>query len=122
MQREYWRLAAICVGVAAGLYMFIYEGPGNDFLRYYIGDVVVVFIMGLFFGAWFRRLWIGPIVALSIGVFLECIQIFLTTQGNVRDSIFGAVFDWLDIVAYGCGALVAYAFQSFMAGKNRNLI
>lgn len=122
MRRESWRLVAIFIGTVIGSLILIYEGSGSDFLRYYVGDAIAVFVIALFFGAWFRRLWIGPIIALGIGVFLECIQVFLTTQGGARDIIFGAVFDWWDIVAYGCGALVAYSIQAFMVRKGRNSI
>jgi len=117
-----WRLVAIFAGVAIGSFILVYEGPDRDFFRGYVGDVVAVFVIALFFGIWFRRLWAGPIIALVIGVFLEVIQVFLITQGTVSDITFGAVFDGWDIVAHGCGALIAFCVQMFMVKETQNSI
>lgn len=93
----------LCLGVSA----LFYQGPGHEIWRGNGGDMIVVLFLGLLFGAFCKNRLLGPFIALVIAIGLEVAQASSHTSGTARDLIFGAVFDWWDILAYVAGAILA---------------
>ncbi len=105
------RLLILAILFIIGLLILLYAGPGVNVVRGSMGDVVVVTFLSIVVGAFFRKWWMGALVAFAFAVGIECAQLFIATQNTARDVILGAVFDWGDFAAYMIGACVALVFE-----------
>ncbi|MEB3830876.1 DUF2809 domain-containing protein [Phormidium sp. CCY1219] len=97
----------------AGVAILFYKGPGWQFFRFYVGDVVAVaflyFLLSLFWkaAAYWRAAAIG-----AIATAIELAQLWELTPKNgsfVSTIVFGSQFELWDFVAYGVGLAIALA-------------
>lgn len=105
------RLLILAILFIVGLLILVYAGPGVNVVRGSMGDVVVVTFLSIMLGGFFRKWWMGALVAFAFAVGIECAQVFIATQNTARDVILGAVFDWWDFVAYVIGAILAMVIE-----------
>lgn len=99
----------------------------DDFIRPYIGDVLVVpvlyFFVRIFVPQTFQRL---PLVVFLFALLVEIGQYFqlvdlLGLEGNraVR-TVLGATFDFMDIFCYFCGFCGLFIYERFFLNKIAN--
>ena len=102
-----------------GLGLLVYRGPGWEFMRGAVGDVLIVgcmyFASGVVIASW-------PIVRLasvgSVAVALEFLQLFEVVEPSAPIWIklaLGTTFDPADLVAYGVGLTVAWGVECLLA-------
>lgn len=115
-KRILYLLATLMLFVAEFLIaLFVHD----EFIRPYIGDVLVVVLIYTFV----RIFWPEGIRLLPLYIFLfatgvEGLQYFKITEvlglseNRVLSVVIGSVFDWKDILCYGvgCGLLFVYEF------------
>jgi Protein of unknown function (DUF2809) len=107
-------VGAFLVGVGILIYTEI-SGPGWQFVRFYLGDVVAVAF--LYFGLSF--FWCGPMLVRGaiigmVAVSIEFAQLFgLTPKSGhwIAEIALGSHFEIWDLVAYGVGLTVAMAIE-----------
>ena len=103
-----WGIFLVLLTIETAIAFFVKD----QFVRPFIGDLLVIWLMVYFFRSF---LFIENQTGLIAGVFLfacliEMAQYFqlldlLNIQGNrLLMIVLGATFDWLDIAAYGLGA------------------
>ncbi len=87
----------------------------DQFVRPFIGDLLVVVL--LYYG--FRTILKAKAFKVAVGVFLfavgvEILQYFQLAEllglenNGIAHVILGSTFDWLDILAYSLGTVLAY--------------
>ena len=87
--------------------------PEYDFVRPYLGDVLVVVVLYFFVRIWIpeKYIWL-PGVIFVFAAAVEVLQYFrlveiLGVENNVfLRTILGSTFDFKDIVCYGVGCLL----------------
>lgn len=105
---------SLLVEIMIGLYM------KDDFIRPYIGDVLVIVVLTSFL----RLFWLDKPKYLGIyvtffAVVVEFIQLFhldrlLHIQGTLLGVITGSTFDWKDILCYLIGAVIFIACERML--------
>lgn len=108
--------ALACLG--AGLFIFLYRGPGWRPLRHTMGDVVVTPF--LFFGLLSLSFWPRGRVALGVLCFsfivegLQMLQLTSPADPWWVQLTFGSTADPLDLIAYAVGVGGAYAVDRWL--------
>lgn len=106
--------------------VFIAVFVRDDFIRPYIGDILVVVTLYCFIRVF---LPVGvPLLPLYIFFFavgVEVLQYFKVGeyigQGNrIIQTIIGSTFDWVDILCYGIGCLLLGGFEIFIWYRRKN--
>ncbi len=91
----------------------------DDFIRPYVGDVLVVVLLYTFVrifipeGVRLLPLWIFLFAAgVEVLQYFRLAEVLGLSDNRVLSVIIGSVFDWKDIVCYGvgCGMLGVYEF------------
>lgn len=99
-----------------GLLIFYY---GKGFVRFYVGDIVVViFLYAVLsvFSSW--KPWGKASVVGMTALAIECAQLFITHPGNGLQQItLGAYFDPLDLVAYMAGLVVGICIDRVVQNR-----
>lgn len=102
-------LTVILLGIEICIALFVHD----RFVRPYVGDVLVVFLLYSFVRIFVpRRGRFLPLFVFLFAVAVEILQLFSVVDwlglGNIRffRILVGAVFDWKDIVCYGVGCLL----------------
>lgn len=79
----------------------------DTFIRPYLGDVLVVFLVHsfvrIFSDKWQFSL---PLYVFLFAFAVECLQLFNISQNKVIRIIIGTTFDWKDVACYAIGALI----------------
>jgi hypothetical protein len=112
-----WKYFIIGLGLL-GLEIIIALFVHDDFVRPYVGDVLIMFLMYSFIKAFTgrptRRL---PYYLFTFAVFIELLQLFQLThllglQENILvTTILGSVFDFRDIISYFIGMLFLIGYE-----------
>jgi hypothetical protein len=99
----------------------------NLFIRGYIGDVLaVIFLYTLIKSVVNIKVLYGAALSFLVGVLLEIGQYYnfaekINMQNNkIFTVIFGAHFDWKDILAYFIGGAIVIAVEKTITIKNKN--
>ncbi|MBL7737963.1 MAG: DUF2809 domain-containing protein [Chitinophagaceae bacterium] len=90
----------------------------DNFIRPYLGDVLVVMLVYCSVKAFFDL----PVPATAIGVFvfacfiewlqyLQVVKLLGLEKASVARTVLGTSFEWLDIAAYAIGILVILIFE-----------
>ncbi len=109
--KHYFGLAVIILLVEVLIALYVHD----DFIRPYLGDVLVVMLIYCFIKA-FLRLPV-PTVAVFVLVFsftieflqyLNVVEMFGLEKSRVARIVIGTAFSWLDLIMYavGVGAIV----------------
>jgi len=93
------------------VFVLVYKGPGHDFVRGFLGDVLVVqfiYLLARFVISFRYRFQLAAVVML-IGIATEILQYL--SAGSIPRNIaaeltVGSTFDPLDIVAYAVGLMI----------------
>jgi len=119
--RMNWAMMGIAI-LAFEICIAIYAKDG--FIRYYLGDVLAAAMLYAFGRAAFRL----PPKILALAVFtlslvIEITQYFkvleiLGVQNYALWIIFGGTFDWMDIIYYAIGCVLAYASENFIGSEH----
>ena len=119
--RMNWAMTGIAI-LAFEIFIAIYAK--DDFIRYYLGDVLAVAMLYAFGRATFRL----PPKILALAVFIlslviEIAQYFkvleiLGVQNYALWIIFGGTFDWTDIICYAIGCVLAYTSENFIGSEH----
>lgn len=112
-----WKYFIIAIGLL-GLEIFIALFVHDDFIRPYVGDVLIMFLMYSFIKAFTgrqtRRL---PYYLFAFAIIVELLQLFqLTNLLGLQENIFvatilGSVFDFRDIISYFVGMLLLLGYE-----------
>jgi Protein of unknown function (DUF2809) len=115
----YALVALIIFAIEVCIALFVRDA----FIRPYVGDVLAVALVYTALRAITPlRLWPAIAVTLAIALAIELAQLFnlLDALGlrvnRIAATVLGGSFDWLDLVAYGLGAL-AVAVVELMRPK-----
>lgn len=107
-------LGSFLSGIAILVYTEL-SGPGWQFFRFYIGDVVAVmflyFLLSLF---WSGSVYLRAAMIGTIAVAIELAQLFGLTPKNgnfITQIALGSHFEIWDLVAYGLGLILAVAIE-----------
>lgn len=96
---------------------FLIGGLINDnFIRPYVGDVLVVMVIYTFFRTFLRRNKWLPLIIFGFAVLVECIQILeparrLGIENQFIRTILGGVFDYKDLICYLTGTAIIYLIE-----------
>jgi hypothetical protein len=128
-RRRRWILAGLALGLGAAV--LGYRGPGQGLVRGYLGDVaatmLVYALLGLVAAAawsprwiWWTTRWLAPAWAraaatLLIATGLELGQAGLWRQVGLDGVVLGTTVDPYDLLAYGIGVAVAWAWDGARA-------
>jgi hypothetical protein len=113
--RPGYALAALSIfAIEVLIALFVHDG----LIRPYIGDVLAVVLVYCALRAITQlRLLPAIILALAIALAIELAQLLnlldaLGLRGNrIAATVLGGAFDWLDLAAYGAGALAVVVVE-----------
>ena len=116
-KRVFYLLATIVlIAVEVLIALFVHD----NFVRPYIGDVIVVVVIYFFVRIFVpEKLHFLPLYVFIFAVVVEVLQYFhivdLLGLGNSTffRVLIGGVFDWKDILCYGIGCLLLGAWEFF---------
>ena len=94
----------------------------DNFVRPYIGDVLVTVLLCTFGQMIFLKCRFIPIVVFLFSVVVELCQLIeldriLGIEGSVLGIVVGSTFDVADIVCYAVGCIVFFTVQYFIKNK-----
>ncbi len=98
----------------------------DDFVRSYIGDVLVTVLLCTFGQMIFLKCRFIPIVVFLFSAVVELCQLIeldriLGIEGSVLGIVVGSTFDVADIVCYAVGCIVFFTVQYFIKNKKRSV-
>ena len=90
----------------------------DNFIRPYVGDILVVFVIYFFIKTWFpqRITWFIPMI-FAFAILVECLQYINILQIVGLDHIsflrilVGTTFSWADIICYGLGCVLLWIYE-----------
>ncbi|MFT5820021.1 MAG: hypothetical protein ACI8ZM_001255 [Crocinitomix sp.] len=117
---KYALIAFVILLIEIVIALFVHD----QFIRPFIGDLLVVVL--LYFS--FRAVLKAKAFAVALGVFIfavgiEVLQFFQLAEllglenNGIARVILGSTFDWLDILAYALGTVLAYFVDQKYWGK-----
>ena len=117
MRRKYLHLFLILLLIEIFIGLFIHD----NFIRPYVGDVLVVLVMYYFVKALKPNCKCLPIYVFLIALFTEILQYFkivevLNIKNKVISIILGSTADVWDIVCYMAGTIILLCIEN----KHRN--
>ena len=94
----------------------------DNFVRPYIGDVLVTVLLCTFGQMIFLKCRFMPIVVFLFSAVVELCQLIeldriLGIEGSVLGIVVGSTFDVADIVCYAVGCIVFFTVQYFIKNK-----
>lgn len=96
----------------------------DDFIRPYIGDVLVVIVVYCFIRIWLPdKCKMLPLYVFFFAVGVEGLQYFdLVSRLGLEENVFlrvliGSVFDWKDMLCYAVGCVMLVGYE--MVGRGR---
>lgn len=105
----------LCIEVWIALYVH------DDFVRPYMGDVLVVVVVYCFVRIWIpEKCRLLPFYVFLFAAGVEGLQYLnLVSRLGLEDNTFlrillGSVFDWMDILCYWIGCLVLGGYEIFL--------
>lgn len=111
------------VSFLVGVTILFYKGPGWQFFRFYVGDVVAVaflyFSLSMF---WKAPAFLRAGAIAAIAVCIELAQLLGITPKNgafLTTVIFGSHFEIWDFVAYAVGLAIAVGIDLLILSKKR---
>lgn len=98
----------------------------DDFIRPYVGDVLVVVVIYTFIRIWVPekcRLLPMYVFIFATGIeilqYFEIVKIFGWEDNTFLRVLFGSVFDVKDIVCYAVGCMALGGYEIWLAGRQR---
>jgi hypothetical protein len=118
--KNYFGLAILIFIIEVLIALFVKD----NFIRPYVGDVLVVILIYCFIRAFLRL----PVLPLVMGVlvfsftmeFLQYLNIVKTLgleKSNIARTVIGTLFEWLDLVAYVAGAIIIIAAERYTSKR-----
>lgn len=118
--KNYFSLAFLIFSVEVLIALFVRD----NFVRPYLGDVLVVMLIYCFVKSFFNL----PVFMLAVGVmafsvtieFLQYINIVETLgleKSAIARTIIGTSFAWIDILAYGVGIVIILFVEKSLLKK-----
>lgn len=99
----------------------------DDFIRPYIGDVLVVIVIYTFIRIWMPNgVLLLPLYIYVFAIFVEVMQylhivdILGLKNNRFMSVLIGGTFDWKDIVCYGTGCICLIIFQAITKKDDNN--
>ena len=122
---RYFLLAVLLFVVEVFIAVYVHDA----IIRPYIGDLLVVILLYCFVKAFTT---VKPIPA-AIGVLLfsyliEILQYFRLVEllglghSNLARVVIGSSFEWIDLIAYTAGTVIALLFESFLARRSSRTV
>lgn len=106
------------------LYIAIYVK--DDFIRPYVGDVLVVILIYAFIRTFFKfsilKTAIGVLIlsfTIEILQYFKLVEILGLGSSSVARTIIGTTFVWQDLVAYSVGFIILLCLESFFGINNK---
>ena len=108
-------------GVAIGIAVLVYRGPGWRFTRGHVGDVgaamVVYAALLAAFPRWRTRAHVFACLGITTAVELGQLVWYSVGRTTAGALVLGSVFDPIDLAAYAAGTALA-AFAATRGGQN----
>ena len=106
-QRRNFLFFIILLGIEICIALFVHD----QFIRPFVGDILVIWLIVYFLRTFLvsinQILLIGCVFLfaclIEIAQFFHALAIFNLQENRLLTIVFGATFDWLDILAYGIG-------------------
>jgi glycopeptide antibiotics resistance protein len=121
--RLHWKSCALAAFIFAIEVVIATKGRNLGWVRGFLGDVLAVMFVYYCFKTVLRaRPATLALAAFAVGCAIEFGQ-YVAKQANwvipnpVLRIVFGAVPDWLDVLAYGCGAGLVLILDTFSSSK-----
>jgi hypothetical protein len=119
--KNYFRLAILIFAIEVLIALFVRD----NFVRPYLGDVLVVILIYCFIRS-FLRLPVFPVV---IGVlvfsfsmeFLQALHIVETLgleKSIITRTVIGTLFEWIDLAAYVAGIVIIIVVEKYLLKKS----
>lgn len=106
---SYFFVFLIVFAVEAWIALYVHD----DFIRPYVGDILVVFVVYFFIRIIFPKgikfLWLYVTlfaVAVEISQYFNLVKLLGLEKYSLAHIILGSVFDWKDILCYVAGGLL----------------
>ena len=116
-----WRFDLAAAGCALVLFVLLVllatAGAGLGWIRSFAGDVVaIVWVYCLLAAVVWLRPPMRPLLALAVGLAVEAAQYASQQVGwQVSSPVLGSTPDWLDVVAYLIGFVLACVLERWMS-------
>lgn len=126
-QRVRWRFDPVAAGGALSLLVLLVllatVGAGLGWIRSFVGDVIAVVWVHCLLASfvWMRPPW-RPLLALAVGLIIEAMQ-YANQQMDwqmaspILRIVLGSTPDWLDVVAYLIGFVLACLLERRLPGR-----
>ena len=117
---KYFGLAIIFFVIEVLIALFVHD----DFIRPYVGDVLVVFLMYCFFKSFLNLpVFTLALFVLSFAFFIEILQGFNIVakigleKSKLANVVLGNSFSWIDFLTYIVGFLVIIVTENMLTKK-----
>ena len=107
-------LAFILFGIELLIALFVHD----NFVRPYVGDVLVVVLIYTFVRIFLpEEVWLLPLYIFLFAAGVEVLQYFRIvevlglSENRVLSVVIGSVFDWKDIFCYGVGCMILGVYE-----------
>lgn len=121
LRLTYFLIFILLVAVEVLIALFVHD----DFVRPYIGDVIVTGVLCAFFRIFIpTKPKVLPLLTAALAAGVEILQYFdFVSRLGLADIPFfsillGRTFDWMDIVCYILGGLIFFAAEYFARRKD----
>ena len=121
-QYKSFRVFVILLIIETCIALFVHD----QFIRPFVGDMLVIWLMVYFLRSFLviqKQIWLVGAVFLfacfvELAQFFHVLELLNLQENRLLFIVFGAIFDWLDILAYavGSGLLLLMAFVSEKRG------
>ncbi len=87
----------------------------DDFIRPYIGDILVVILLYMFVRIWFPKgIRFLPLYIFLFSIltewlqYIQIVKLLGLSDVTIFKVLIGSTFDWKDIICYGIGSFVCF--------------
>ncbi len=116
----YLMVTVILFGIEVLIALFVHD----DFIRPYVGDVLVVVLLYTFVRIFIPEgVRLLPLYIFLFAAGVEVLQYFRIAEvlglsdNRILSVVVGSVFDWKDIVCYGAGCVMLFMVETIRIKK-----
>lgn len=120
--KNYFGLAVLIFAIEVLIALFIRD----NFVRPYLGDVLVVILIYCFIKSFLRLpAFTVALFTLAFSIAIECLQYVHIVEklgfgkSKIAKTIVGTSFEWIDILAYAAGIVVVLVSEKYVQKKAR---
>ncbi|MEO0045416.1 MAG: hypothetical protein RL705_607 [Bacteroidota bacterium] len=118
--RNYWLLTLLLFSIEIAIALFVHD----NFIRPYIGDVLVVILIYCFVKSFLKvSVYKAAMAVLLFAFGIEILQYLVIVEklglqnNRLARIVIGTSFSWEDILAYLAGIVIVIVFERFVSNK-----